>query len=714
MTSKPSAARTGPLLAFALLSGIYILVLILVLLDAALFVPLIVALRSRVDYIVIQLSELVAAGSIPGLLVIYYGVFTLKRAPDDPTAVEVAPHEAPALWAAVYEAAAAVGTRPPTRLRMVASANAAVAEETRLLGFASGRRDLTIGLPLLLGVSADELRAVLAHEMGHYARGHTRSGARLYRGSVALRNTCQGLRAARENDSRRRSIRGLAKITSLYALLAYGILSAYSAFYDKVSFAARRRQEFQADAYAAGNHGSRVTANALRSAHALPVAWTRFRDGYLEPMRKAGYRSDDPFGAFEAMLADPDYRDVFAELWRNPPQGPVSRFDSHPTLAQRLAALESLDARGGAAPASASAGSAAGAASDLLTGGQRRDLSRALGHAMFPSETGPDLPWPAWVAVAATLSATAPARDLLRAAGRVAAGAPASLHTVLDVLEAGRGADLERGPGEDRVLSDRALLALIGQYLVTAGRAEWTVSWTGPGRLIAADSAADDLPDLVAAAIGRPAGGVARLRLHLAALGVDPAATAPAQALASLHTPGAQRPGADPARPPAAVGIAPTLDPLAAERRDRIRVLTAVVAMVACGVSLAGLHRLHTTPTPPTVTVAVPTGIPVYPPLSPLIGTGMGAGLGASAYPTSGYVPLPPIDLQRLLNSIESQTSVTVRPGDTLSLLACRYRTTVRMLQEINGLGDSDRIRTGQRVRVPATTGTSSACRSRS
>ena len=269
--------RSSLLLAICLLAGLYLTVGVLVALGASLFVPVILALGGHVNTTVMIAAEFVAVGSVPGLMLIYYCVFTLRRSDDGNPAVDVSPSEAPALWEAVNEVAAAARTRPPTRLRVAATANAMVFEETRLLGFAGGQRYLTIGMPLLLGTTGPELRAVLAHEMGHYARGHTRLGAHVYRGSVALRNTCQALRASREPGSHRTAVRALWRVRSLYAYVAYGVFAAYSALYDRVSFAARRRQELQADACAAEHFGRDVTADALRAAHALPAAWSRFQ-----------------------------------------------------------------------------------------------------------------------------------------------------------------------------------------------------------------------------------------------------------------------------------------------------------------------------------------------------------------------------------------------------------------------------------------------------
>jgi LysM repeat protein len=48
-----------------------------------------------------------------------------------------------------------------------------------------------------------------------------------------------------------------------------------------------------------------------------------------------------------------------------------------------------------------------------------------------------------------------------------------------------------------------------------------------------------------------------------------------------------------------------------------------------------------------------------------------------------------------------SAEGVRVRPGDTLSAIAVRLGTTIAALAEANGLADPDRIRAGQRLRVP-------------
>ncbi|WP_431676531.1 M48 family metallopeptidase [Kitasatospora sp. KL5] len=71
-----------------------------------------------------------------------------------PNAVAVTPEEQPELWEQVRAAAEVTGERPPDELYLVAEVNAAVAEQTRLLGLLPGRRRMLLGVPLLAGPSA--------------------------------------------------------------------------------------------------------------------------------------------------------------------------------------------------------------------------------------------------------------------------------------------------------------------------------------------------------------------------------------------------------------------------------------------------------------------------------------------------------------------------------------------------------------------------------
>jgi LysM repeat protein len=43
-----------------------------------------------------------------------------------------------------------------------------------------------------------------------------------------------------------------------------------------------------------------------------------------------------------------------------------------------------------------------------------------------------------------------------------------------------------------------------------------------------------------------------------------------------------------------------------------------------------------------------------------------------------------------------------VRSGDSLISIARRYSVTVKAIQELNGITNPDKIRIGQRIRIPA------------
>jgi hypothetical protein len=348
---------------------------------------------------------------------------------------------------------------------------------------------------------------------------------------------------------------------------------------------------------------------------------------------------------------------------------------------------------------------------DLLTDEQRQDLCRGLHRAMFRGSplaratAGLDLPWQEWVRTAAALRGAAPAADLVRAAGRLAGLATATLDTVLDLLAAGRGGDLasalarDRGdaPGTAPAVLAGTLYALTGHYLVEAGRAEWAASWTGPSRLIAADIEADDLSALVGAAVQRPVTEVARLRLHLASLRLNPAAAGPAASLLQARVRGPAGAGTGPRGPEGNVRITADADPIATRRISTIRVWNVIVGIVAIVFVLIGTHAWGSahSPAPFPPSLGPLAGRPLLP-SGPLASGPAGIGL-----PTP--IAVPPLPSPAFAVPTPSLvTSIVVQPGDSLGALACRYGISVRALQKLNHLGRSTRIAAGQRLTVPA------------
>ncbi|GLF92937.1 M48 family metallopeptidase [Streptomyces yaizuensis] len=292
------------------------------------------------------------------------GMFMLRtpRA-DDPDGVRVTEAGEPALWRTVRDLAEQVGTRAPAEIWLTADVNAAVSERARCLGLLPGPRRLILGVPLLQGLGQAQLRAVIAHELGHYANSDTRLAALTARGRAQIVRTIQhldersGNAAEREREKLRKKARkaeakgrtpqeipgddtpGRAGVT--YRAMAR-IYRAYAAFYFRATRAAARRQEYAADLASARIAGREATASALRELPVLDAAHDYYLRSYATLGMEAGVLPPrgEFFGGFGRLLSARalDLLRLRGEL----PEEPESPYDSHPPLADRVARIEAL------------------------------------------------------------------------------------------------------------------------------------------------------------------------------------------------------------------------------------------------------------------------------------------------------------------------------------------------------------------------------------
>lgn len=210
------------------------------------------------------------------------------------------------------------------RVLLVPEFNAAVAQVPRLGLLGWQRNDLILGLPLLYALSPEELRAVLAHELGHLSRAHGRTGTWLYR----ARRTWEQLGEQLErNDSKA-------------AFLFRGFFKWFLPRFSSRAFVLSRQQEYEADRHAA----------EIASAQALGDALVRLRLGdaaFGRELLPAFWRSAEK-------LPEPPKHGLI-DLWRSTGRAAVEGDapdrlnealaeatgfeDTHPSLAERLRAL---------------------------------------------------------------------------------------------------------------------------------------------------------------------------------------------------------------------------------------------------------------------------------------------------------------------------------------------------------------------------------------
>ena len=104
------------------------------------------------------------------------------------------PMDHPKLFEVLAGIAKATQQQMPSEVYLTAEVNAWVIDRGGMMGFGS-RRVMGLGLPLLEVLSVSQLRAVLAHEFGHFHGGDTKLGPWIYKTRAAIGRTLEGLAA---------------------------------------------------------------------------------------------------------------------------------------------------------------------------------------------------------------------------------------------------------------------------------------------------------------------------------------------------------------------------------------------------------------------------------------------------------------------------------------------------------------------------------------
>jgi Zn-dependent protease with chaperone function len=414
-----------------------------------------------------------------------------------PVGIPVTRVDAPRLWALLDEAAAAAGTRSPDRVTIVADAAAKVIERTRLLGLVGGRRDFYLGLPLLQAWDEAHLRAVAAHELAHFSPRLGRLAPLAYRGRVTVGRTVP--RISRRN-------------------LAGPLLRAYAGFYRRADQPFSRAQELAADRIAAEFAGRTAAIAVLRDLPALDAAQRIFHAEYLGPGWQAGHVPDDIFGGFLRVLAA-RADDIAALRARDP--GPPSTWDPHPSVTDRIAALNALPAPASAAmnpasPAQVAPAQVAPAAEPSADPGR----AAVPAQAAVPAEAAvsAEAAMPAQAAVTGAAPGAAGAVDLLPDETAVPdpadAGGPDATPAAADeaspnpAARTGDGVDPARAPeAAGDLVPDLPGLGRALQAVVFPPQGRTTVGWDeffGAARTVEMQREADAALTTISRAAGAP------------------------------------------------------------------------------------------------------------------------------------------------------------------------------------------------------------------
>ena len=222
----------------------------------------------------------VAGGGVAFLaLVLIRAMFFVRRGGNADN-LEITAREQPRLFEFLHQLADAAGAPRPHRVFVSPRVNACLFYDLSVFNlFLPPRKNLEIGLGLVNVLTLGELRAVLAHEFGHFSRRTTAVGRWVY---VALQVAAQ-LVARRDAPHRpARFLSGLdarlAWIGWLPRLLAWSIRSLVESAFSGVLMMQRalwREMELQADSVAVSLTGSNALIHALYRLQAADDAWER-------------------------------------------------------------------------------------------------------------------------------------------------------------------------------------------------------------------------------------------------------------------------------------------------------------------------------------------------------------------------------------------------------------------------------------------------------
>jgi Zn-dependent protease with chaperone function len=182
--------------------------------------------------------------------------------------VRVSAADQPDLAALLAEVSEAMGLRRVPDLHVADVANAYAFTTGDRLGL-GGRQGVAVGLPLMQALSADELRSVIAHEIGHHLGDDTRTGTWF----------------AAMHGHMRRTLEALARRESFLEI-------PFAIYYDlfvRVTHAAKRRQEQAADARERAYVGDELAGRSMLASHAAGTAFAAYWR-MVAPLLAAGRR----------------------------------------------------------------------------------------------------------------------------------------------------------------------------------------------------------------------------------------------------------------------------------------------------------------------------------------------------------------------------------------------------------------------------------------
>ena len=263
--------------------------------------------------------------------------------------VQVLEMEQPVLHALIREICRQVRAPFPARVFVDCQVNASASLKGGAFGIFRRDLDLTIGLPLVTGLSVRQLSGVLAHEFGHFAQGGGMRMTRLIRGVNAWLYRVVHERDTWDSTLEEWSQEGDWRVTVPMALARGSVwvsrqaLAGVMMVGHGVSCYMMRQMEFDADSYEVKIAGSESFARTFVRLRELS-AGSQVAYGQLpQLLEKHAIPADMPHLVAECSRRLPD--EVREKVQKVSDQR-TGTFDTHPSDADRVAVAQALASSG--------------------------------------------------------------------------------------------------------------------------------------------------------------------------------------------------------------------------------------------------------------------------------------------------------------------------------------------------------------------------------
>ncbi len=225
----------------------------------------------------------------------------------------------PRLFKMIEDVARSTGQAMPADVFLVSNMNAWVSQRGGMMGFGS-RRIMGLGLPLLQVLGVSQLKAVLAHEFGHYHGGDVKLGPWIHKTRAAIGRTITALHQAGSG-------------------ILHKPFEWYGNMFLRITQAISRNQEYQADALAASIVGPRALIDGLKAVHGGSLAFDSYINGEFAPVIGAGYLPPLAEGFQRFVSARQLSEEIEKAVDLEIKEGAEDPYDTHPPLSERIKAL---------------------------------------------------------------------------------------------------------------------------------------------------------------------------------------------------------------------------------------------------------------------------------------------------------------------------------------------------------------------------------------